>query len=71
MILAATYADLDVTDVLMARVRDSGLSLSATSKANLVGIRHPTGGYRLEVKYRYGDKTYERSFSDTDLVLLP
>ena len=71
VILSATYADLDVTDVLMARVRDSALSLSATSKANLVGIRHPTGGYRLEVKYRYGEKTYERSFSDTDLVLLP
>ena len=71
VILEAKYADLDVTSVLMARVRDSQLSLSANTKSALVGIRYPTAGHQLSVRYKYGNTVYERVFKDNDIVLLP
>jgi hypothetical protein len=71
VILEAKYADLDVTSVLMARVRDSQLSLSANTKSTLVGIRYPTSGHSLSVRYKYGNTVYERVFKDNDIVLLP
>jgi hypothetical protein len=71
VIIEAKYADQDVTDVLMARVRDGQLSLSSNTKSKLVGIRYPTPGHDLFVRYMYGTKSYDRVFRDSDIVLLP
>ena len=72
VIVNAKYAqDLDVTDVLMARVRKSTLTLSSTSKSTLLGFRYPTSGHDLEITYKYGDMEYHRVFKDSDVVILP
>ena len=71
VIIEATYAGVDVTAVMMARVNNSSLSLSSHSKATLVGIRNSSGGHKLLIKYRYGDSLHERSFDDTEVVILP
>jgi hypothetical protein len=71
VILDAKYAEIDVSHVLMARVRDSQLSLSANTKSTLVGIRHPTPGHDLFITYKYGSTIFARVFKDTDIVLLP
>ena len=72
VIIDAKYADLlDVTDVLMARVRNSSLALSSTTKSTLVGFRYPTAGHDLRIIYTYGDKQYERIFHDNEVVILP
>lgn len=71
VILEARYGDIDVTPVLMARVRGSSLILSATSKASLVGIRSATAGRKLVVKYTYANRTFDRTFNNNELVILP
>ena len=72
VIVNAIYANkIDVTNVLMAKVRNSTLTLSSETKSTLVGFRHPTAGHNLVVVYKYGGKVYERTFADNEIVILP
>lgn len=65
--------EIDVTECLMARVRQSQLQLSNTPKSTLLGFgRHEAGGAaRLTIQYRFGGQIYTRSFGETDVVILP
>eukprot|EP00435_Cladocopium_sp_Y103_P027322 s2_g6.t1 len=65
--------EIDVTECLMARVRQSQLQLSNTPKSTLLGFgRHEAGvAARLTIQYRFGGQIYTRSFGETDVVILP
>eukprot|EP00913_Durusdinium_trenchii_P018616 g17494.t1 len=63
----------DVTDCLMARVRQSQLQLSNAPKSTLLGFGHHQAGDSavLTIRYRFGGLTYTRSFGEKDVVILP
>lgn len=90
-VLAARYGDpdlagvegggagvVDVTDCLMARVRNSRLHLSNAPKSTLLGFVDPRPAAQAQerppvlfIRYRFGQTERERVFGDTDVVLLP
>lgn len=65
--------NVDVTDCLMARVRQSQLQLSNAPKSTLLGFGHHQAGDSavLTIRYRFGGLTYTRSFGEKDVVILP
>eukprot|EP00931_Biecheleriopsis_adriatica_P088187 TRINITY_DN62560_c0_g1_i1.p1 TRINITY_DN62560_c0_g1~~TRINITY_DN62560_c0_g1_i1.p1 ORF type:complete len:554 (-),score=108.01 TRINITY_DN62560_c0_g1_i1:96-1757(-) len=70
---------VDVTDCLMAKVRQSQLHISNAPKSTLLGFgreRPPSQDTAwqapvLQVRYRFGGVEYARSFGERDAVLLP
>jgi hypothetical protein len=59
----------DFTDFFMARVSNSSLVLSARPKHLLLG--DAVRDKRLLIKFRYGDREYERVFNPNEPVMLP
>lgn len=73
---AAAPGVIDVTDCLMARVRQSRLHISGAPKSSLLGFCNPVPGRTgrsplLHIRYRFGGIEYARTFGDTDVVVLP
>lgn len=71
---------IDVTDCLMSKVRRSRLVISDTPKSSLLGFCDPRAGgadasrrvpLALFVRYRFGGAEHERTFGDTEPMLLP
>ncbi|EDO07810.1 DnaJ domain containing protein [Babesia bovis T2Bo] len=67
---------LDVTNVLMSRVTNSCLSLSVSSKGQLIGFADPCANIfnvepELFICYRYKSRVYTVRFGDADPVVLP
>lgn len=72
---------IDVTSCLMAKIRHSQLRISDAPKSTLLGFFDPRrrGGLNggggeppaLHIRYRFGTHDYERTFSETQPVLLP
>lgn len=77
------YGAVDVTDCLMAKVRNSRLHLSDASKASLIGFHDLCGAGVsgtsdaapvdpvLYVRYRFGGVEHTQTFQDTEAVSLP
>lgn len=72
-------AVLDVTDCLMAKVRNSKLHISDAPKSTLLGF-HNVGGIEsesnnaqpmLHIWYTFGGIQHSRAFGNRDIVLLP
>mmetsp|Transcript_158799 Transcript_158799/g.509044 ORF Transcript_158799/g.509044 Transcript_158799/m.509044 type:complete len:598 (+) Transcript_158799:119-1912(+) len=71
---AGPGAAVDVTDCLMAKVRQSRLYISDAPKYTLLGFYNPSQGGSapvLHIRYRFGGVEHERTFGDTEIVLLP
>jgi len=63
---------IDVTDCLMAKVRQSQLHLSDAPKSSLLGFHEISGSPSvLRIHYRYGRTEHTRTFKDKEPVLLP
>lgn len=65
---------VDVTDCIMAKVRQSQLHISNAPKSSLFGFYDPSDGAGspvLQICYRFGGVEYTHVFGNTEAVVLP